>query len=162
MTEYDMNLFATSAPPIVCEKSVEYSLSAKRKESTVVKLSSSDLSEKYARQFYEDDIAIYESAFIILLNQAMNTIGWAKIAQGGVAATVVDVRLIAKFAIDSLATGVIFVHNHPSGQLQPSLQDISLVNKIKNGLNLLDIKLCDAIIIIPGSGRYSFSDNGRL
>lgn len=143
-------------------KATEFTLKATTNEVPVVKIRCSADAERFARQFYHDDISVYESAFIILLNQAQSTIGWAKIAQGGIAATIVDVRLVAKYAIDALASGVIFVHNHPSGQLMPSMQDIRLTQKMKEGLALLDIKLVDSMIIAPQSGIYSFLDEGRI
>ena len=61
-----------------------------------VKIKSSKEAEQFARQFYFDDLTIYESFFLILLNSCNNTIGYVKISQGGVAGTVVDIKLIAK------------------------------------------------------------------
>lgn len=116
----------------------------------------------YARQFYFDDISIYESFFIILLNQSHRSVGWAKISQGGCAATVVDVKIVAKYAVDCLAAGVILVHNHPSGNLIPSPQDDNLTRRNKEALALFDIRLLDSIILGPDEGYYSYSDNGRL
>lgn len=143
-------------------KATEFTLKATTNEVPVVKILCSADAEKFARQFYHDDIAIYESAFIILLNSSNTTIGWAKIAQGGISTTIVDVRLVAKYAIDALATSVIFVHNHPSGTLKPSIQDDRLTRKMSEGLALLDIRLHDSLIIAPQSGFYSFNDEGRL
>lgn len=143
-------------------KATEFTLKATANEVPVVKILCSADAEKFTRQFYHDDIAIYESAFIILLNQGNMTIGWAKIAQGGVSATIVDVRLVAKYAIDALASSVIFVHNHPSGQLRPSIADERLTTKMSEGLALLDIKLHDSLIIGPRNGFYSFRDEGRM
>lgn len=143
-------------------RATEFTLKATTNEVPVVKIRCSADAERFARQFYHEDIAVYESAFIILLNQAQNTIGWAKVAQGGISATIVDVRLVAKYAIDALASGVIFVHNHPSGQLIPSVQDVRLTQKMKEGLALLDIKLVDSMIIVPQTGFYSFVDEGRV
>lgn len=143
-------------------KATEFTLKATTNEVPVVKILCSADAEKFARQFYHDDIAVYESAFIILLNSSNTTIGWAKIAQGGISTTIVDVRLVAKYAIDALATSVIFVHNHPSGTLKPSIQDDRLTRKMSEGLVLLDIRLHDSLIIAPQLGFYSFNDEGRL
>jgi len=84
------------------------------------KISSRDDAADFIRQFFGDDIEIFESCFILLLNQANKTIGYAKISQGGITGTVVDVRIIAKFAVESLACNVIVAHNHPSGNLTPA------------------------------------------
>ena len=101
----------------------------------------------FIRQFYSDDIEIWESVFLLMLNRNNVTTGFAKISQGGTAGTVIDVKIIAKYAVESLASGVILAHNHPSGNLNPSKQDIEITKKIKDGLKLLDIELCDHIIL---------------
>lgn len=130
-------------------------------EQNAVKVINSANAADYARHFYGDDMEIYESAFIILLNRANNTIGWAKISQGGIAGTVVDMKLVCKYAVDALASGVIFVHNHPSGNLRPSPQDIALAKRINDGLRILDINFLDSVIIAD-NGYYSMRDNGDI
>ena len=73
----------------------------------------------------------------------------------------VDTRLILKPAIENLASGIILCHNHPSGQLKPSEQDIVLTKKVKDGTRLMDINLLDHLII--GDQKYlSFADEGIL
>lgn len=139
------------------KKAVEYSITAKKQDFEIVKILSSKDSYEFARKFYHEDILIYESSFIILVNSANNTIGYAKISQGGVCSTLIDIRLVAKYAIDSLASGVIFVHNHPSGNLNPSLEDKQLTKKMKDALSLLGIRLLDSIII-SDVGYLSMND----
>ncbi len=143
-------------------KATEFTLSAVGTYIHSVKCSCSKNAAEFAKQLYHADISIYESAFIILLNQAQKAIGWAKISQGGIATTLVDVRIVAKFAIDALATGVIFVHNHPSGNLRSSIPDDKLTEKIKAGLKTLDITLVDSIILAPDGRYYSYGDEGLL
>jgi DNA repair protein RadC len=92
----------------------------------------------------------------------MNTItGWVKISQGGTAGTVVEVKIIAKYAIDSLSNGVILVHNHPSGNTKPSDSDKDITNKVKNALELFEIKVLDHIIVTEAN-YYSFADEGII
>ena len=91
---------------------------------------SSDLAARFARQFYGEDMTVYESFFVILISGGGKVSGWAKISQGGTACTVVDAKMVAKFAIDALAQGVICVHNHPSGNRQPSIEDIRQTKKM--------------------------------
>jgi DNA repair protein RadC len=112
----------------------------------------------FIKQFYSDDIEIFESFFILLLNRANKTIAYAKISQGGVAGTVVDVKIIAKYAVDCLASSVILAHNHPSGNKLPSEGDLIITNKAKEGLKLLDINVQDHLII-TSNDFYSFADN---
>lgn len=116
----------------------------------------------YALPLFEDTIGIYESFFVILLNNNNGIKGHAKISQGGVSATVVDPILIAKYAIDALAKGVVLVHNHPSASNKPSQEDRKLTEQIKQGLNLFCIKVLDHIILTNTSDYYSFADNGAL
>lgn len=126
-----------------------------------VEILSSDAAYNLIKNFYSDDIEILESSFILLLNNASKAIGYAKISQGGITGTVIDVRIVAKYAVDSLATSVILAHNHPSGNLNPSQADISMTEKVKNALALLDIKLIEHLILTV-DGFYSFADEGHL
>ena len=126
-----------------------------------IKITKSRDAADFARNFYHSDITIYESFFIILLNRANNTIGHAKISQGGVVGTVIDVKIIAKYAVESLACGMILVHNHPSGNERPSDADISLTRTIKNALMIFDVAVCDHIILTENE-HYSLADNGQL
>ena len=112
-----------------------------------VKITNSKDAADFIRKFYLDDIGIFESFFILLLDHSNTTIGYAKISQGGVASTVVDSRIVAKYAIESLSTAVILAHNHPSGNLNASQADINLTTKIKAGLALFDIQVMDHIIL---------------
>ena len=125
------------------------------------KICSSNDAFEFVKFLYDDSISIFESFYILLLNNANNTIGYAKISQGGINSCIVDPIIIAKIAVDSLAKGVILFHNHPSGNLNPSDNDIKLTAKIKNALLLFDIKVLDHLILSDES-FYSFSDNGGL
>jgi DNA repair protein RadC len=142
-------------------KAVEYTLKANKTEFEKVKITSSYDSVKYLRQFFFDDISIYESFFLMLLNRSNTVIGYVKISQGGISGTVCDPLLVAKYAIDSLAKGVILCHNHPSGQLIASEQDDSITRKVKEGLKLFDISVLDHIILTEDS-YYSYADEGTL
>ena len=139
----------------------EYSLKYTKSEIQKTKITTSESASNVIRKFYFDDINIYESFFILLLNRANNTTGFAKISQGGTAGTVVDIKIIAKYAVDSLSPNVIICHNHPSGNKQPSDADLNITRRIKDALLLLDIKLIDHIIITEND-FYSFADNGNL
>lgn len=83
------------------------------------------------------------------------------ISQGGTAATVVDVKLLLKRAIDCLAEGIILVHNHPSGNARPSGEDDGLTRRIKDGAKLLGINVLDHVIIARDKS-YSYADEGKL
>ena len=103
----------------------------------------------------------YEEFWILLLNHANKVVAKVKIASGGVHQTIVDVKLLFKYALDRLATGIILCHNHPSGNLFPSAADKLLTNKIVDGAKFLDIRILDHVII--GRDEYfSFADEHLL
>ena len=139
----------------------ELKVQLKRDAIKKVKITNSKDSADFFRELWDDSIGIYESFFCIYLNNANNTIGWYKVSQGGITGTVADPRLIIKKALDVLAIGIIMCHNHPSGQLRPSEQDLQLTEKIKQVGKFLDIQVLDHIILTEES-YYSFSDNGNI
>lgn len=138
-----------------------FELKANKSEFESVQITNSKQAAEFIRQFYGDDISIYESFFILLLNRTNKTIGYAKISQGGTAGTVVDFKIIAKYAIDSLASSIILAHNHPSNSTTPSESDKKLTSKIKKGLELLEIYVADHIILTEDS-YLSFGDEGLI
>jgi DNA repair protein RadC len=103
----------------------------------------------------------HEAFWVILLNRANRFIRKMQISRGGVHGTVADPKLIFKAALDELASGIIVVHNHPSGNLTPSTADTDLTKKLNEGARLLEIRLIDHLII-AGKKYFSFADEGRL
>lgn len=126
-----------------------------------VKINDAETAAEFIKNFYGDDIEIFESFFILLLNRANKTIGYAKISQGGIAGTYVDSKIIAKYAIESLASGIILAHNHPSGNTNPSEADLKMTARIQEVMKLIDVSLCDHIIL-TADNFYSFAKNGDL
>jgi DNA repair protein RadC len=138
-----------------------YELRKNQTDFPKMKIKDANDSSEFIKQFYQGDIEIYESFFLLLLNNNNQTIGYAKISQGGVTSTVVDVKIIAKYVVDSLATGIILAHNHPSGNLNPSSADISITSKVKEAMKLFDVAVLDHIILTADS-FYSFANNGLM
>lgn len=103
----------------------------------------------------------HEEFWIMILSRSNRIVAAQCVSRGGTAATVVDPKIIARTAIDHMASSVILAHNHPSGTLKPSVQDDALTTKIRDALALLDIRMLDHIIV-AGKGYYSYSDNQRL
>lgn len=103
----------------------------------------------------------HEEFWVMLLNRANNLIRKRKISSGGVAGTVADPKLIYRYALESLACGIVVAHNHPSGNLVASKQDIELTNKLKLAGKLMEIELIDHLIV-SGNKYYSFADAGRI
>jgi DNA repair protein RadC len=98
---------------------------------------------------------------VIFLNQANRIIHFETVSSGGLTGTVADPRIILKKALDEQAVSIILCHNHPSGNLQPSLADRELTAKIREAARLFDIKLLDHIIVST-EGYLSFADEGLL
>lgn len=103
----------------------------------------------------------HEEFWIIYLNNANKIQLKMQMSKGGITGTLVDIRLVFKRAIELTATGIVLCHNHPSGTLKPSTSDINLTKKIKNGGDVLDIKILDHVIITENN-YYSFADENML
>ncbi len=103
----------------------------------------------------------HEEFWLLLLDRGNRTIETCKVSQGGMHGTVADPKLIFREALERKACSVVLCHNHPSGQLRPSMEDVSLTRKLVEGGRLLDIIVQDHLIITQ-SGYYSFADNGQL
>lgn len=114
-------------------------------------------------ELFQDSLADlhHEEFWVLLLNRANKIIERVKISEGGYTATTVDVRKIMKTALDHQAIGLILCHNHPSGNHNPSNDDINITAKIKQAAKTLDISLLDHVIITPGK-CYSMADNSLI
>lgn len=124
-----------------------------------VQVKTSKEAVRYLRPLFNPS-GVYEETLALFLNRAGMTIGYARISQGGLDSTTVDVRLVAFYAIKSLASGVILAHNHPSGCTKPSEEDIRLTKKVRDALHTLDISFMDHIILAGVRKYYSFADEG--
>lgn len=124
-----------------------------------VKLTSSQMAYQILKAKLND--LPHEEFWAIYLSRNNNVIKTECISKGGVSGTVVDVRLILKPAIECLASSMILAHNHPSGNLKPSQEDINITKKVKESAKLLDMIVQDHLIF--GDQIYfSFADEGIL
>lgn len=112
------------------------------------------------KPFYKS-IEHHECFYVLLLNHRAKPIGVFCTSVGGMAATIVDVRIVMQTALKCHAATLIISHNHPSGNLQPSEQDIKLTKKLKEAGQFLDIPIRDHLILTEQS-YYSFADEGNL
>lgn len=103
----------------------------------------------------------HEEFWVLLLNNSNKVIYKLQLSKGGLTQTIVDIRMLFKTALEHLATALILVHNHPSGQLVASGADKDITQKIKLAGNSLDIKLLDHLIITQ-TGYFSFADDDIL
>ncbi|NDV83943.1 DNA repair protein RadC [Bacteroides sp. 51] len=102
-----------------------------------------------------------EEFWILLLNQSSKVIDKVRISTGGIDGTYADVRLILREAILQRATGIVLIHNHPSGNPTPSVSDKRLTTAVSQGAQTMNIRLSDHVIICDGE-YYSFADKGEL
>lgn len=102
-----------------------------------------------------------EEFWVLFLNNSNKVIYKSQISKGGITGTVVDVRLIFKMAFEHNAVAIILAHNHPSGKLEASNEDIKITKKIKEASTTLDIRLLDHVIITENN-YFSFADNGII
>ncbi len=107
--------------------------------------------------FNADTILWTEESAMIILNRANEVIGYSKISSGGTASTVVDAKVIFTKALLSGAHSIILAHNHPSGNLQASEDDIKVTKQLVNAGRVLDIRVLDHLILTD-KGYLSMAD----
>lgn len=115
----------------------------------------------YTKELLDEKNCYFESSWALLLNRQNNIIAWALISKGGITGTVIDSRMVLMFALNKFATGIILVHNHPSGNLQPSDADIKITKDLKAACDIMKISLLDHVIITEDS-YTSLADKGIL
>ncbi len=103
----------------------------------------------------------HEEFWVLLLTRNNQVIKKQLISSGGVSGTVADPKLIFKSALEELASSIILIHNHPSGNLKPSDQDIKLTKKMVEAGRTLEIPVIDHVIF-TNEAYFSFADEGIL
>lgn len=104
---------------------------------------------------------LHEVFVSVYLNRANKIVHHEIISEGGITGTVADARIIIKKALENGAISLVLAHNHPSGNLTPSKEDIQVTEKIKKAAAYFDIKLLDHIIV-SNEGYFSFADEAML
>lgn len=128
-------------------------------EHEIFKVNSSLAAYRILKTFLTD--LSHEEFHVLHLNRANHFIGKSLISKGGITGTVADPRLIFRYALDHLSTGIILCHNHPSGNLTPSEQDIKLTKKMVEAGKILEIPVLDHIIVTDKT-YFSFADEGLM
>jgi len=128
----------------------------------MVKVSSSDDAANYFRINWKvGKIDHVESFMVIYLNRSNRIMGWSRISLGGMSGTVVDAKVIFGIALKASASSFIMAHNHPSGNLEPSEQDLELTKRIVKAGKFLELQLLDHIIL-TSEAYFSFADDGLI
>ena len=103
----------------------------------------------------------HEEFWVLYSDPSGKLITKQRICEGGITRTSVDMKKIMQTAVANRATGLVLGHNHPSGNVTPSNNDILLTQKIQTAARLLDLRVMDHIIL-SGNDYYSFGDDGIL
>jgi DNA repair protein RadC len=103
----------------------------------------------------------HEEFWIMLMGRSSKVLAKELVSKGGLSGTVADPKIIFHMALQHQASAIIMVHNHPSGNLKPSREDLALTKKIADAGRMLDINVLDHLIITD-SGYFSFGDEGLL
>ena len=114
-----------------------------------------DIVEVFRKLITEEKIDHKEFFLVALLSRHNHVLGVAKTSVGSTNGTIVNIKEIFQLAIKTNSCGIILCHNHPSGNLKPSENDISITKKIKEACTLCEISLLDHIIL-TSEGFYSF------
>ena len=134
----------------------------RRRENVVAEqiLSSEDIFKAVVSKVVDEN---REYAYALYLNNSNGLIRIVNVGIGGIDSTLVDVRVVIAEALRLNACAVAFVHNHPSGNLNPSRLDDELTNNLSKACSLMKIRFIDHVIISSnGKDYYSYHDKGRI
>lgn len=124
-----------------------------------IKISNStDAYNILSKLFSEDTVAWTEEVILLAVNKANEVYGWYRLSQGGTTGTVLDPKVVFSILLNAGASGFMVAHNHPSGNLKASKEDIQITKKLFNAGEFLDITLLDHIIITPNGSYLSMAD----
>ena len=140
----------------------EVELSYQPKFNNIYKVVSSEDAYKNLLSTYKEGTICYKEYFkALFLNQSNQILGYTLISEGGITETSVDVRIILQAALLTNSVAIILAHNHPSGSMKPSKQDMDITKQVKDAARLMRITVTDHLILTD-AGYYSFSDEGQL
>ncbi len=99
----------------------------------------------------------HEECWVLFLNKSNGLISKERMTSGGQDFTVMDKRVVVRRAIEKKSASIILVHNHPSGNAMPSVEDINQTRDLGRALSACGLQLLDHVIV-AGASYYSFSD----
>ena len=122
-----------------------------------------DAFEVLLQYFPAETLGLQERFVALYLNRINKVIGVYPVSIGGITSTIADIRLVFGVALKTAATSIMIAHNHPSGSVKPSQQDIQLTERIKEARKIMDVRLLDHFILSPDrKSFFSFADEGLL
>lgn len=140
----------------------EVELSYKPQFKSLHQVTCSEDAYKYLLPTYKEGTICYKEYFkVLFLNQSNQVLGYTLISEGGITETCADIRVILQAALLTNSVAIILAHNHPSGNLKPSRQDMEITKQVKEAARLMRITVTDHLILTD-TGYYSFADEGEL
>lgn len=112
----------------------------------------------FAKIWDKSLINLQEQIYILYLNNLNQVIGWRCLNSGTDTESIFFIKFALACGLNCMASKIVIAHNHPSGQLNPSLDDITMTRRLLKAAELMDIKLIDHIILAPGN-YFSFKDH---
>ncbi len=143
----------------ISEISVNYKKTEKLLHSKTIE-SSKDTAD-FLISIWGDDLEYKERFYVLFLNRKNTIRGYTLISIGGSCQSIVDIKIIMQHALICHADRIIIAHNHPSGNINPSPEDLKITERINQACKIMDIGLLDHIIISENN-YYSFADNARF
>lgn len=139
----------------------ELTVTYKRTTKPTVLITRSEDAADYARQYFDEIMDDHEEMKVLHLNQANEIVNVHHASSGDVTGTLAPITMILQQALLIKTKAIILVHNHPSGNTNPSSVDIGLTKKLAEACKYVDLRLLDHIILTRES-FYSLSDNGKF
>ena len=100
----------------------------------------------------------HEECWVLFLNRDNSLLAKEKFSSGGQDATIMDIKIIVRRALERKCSAMILVHNHPCGSAIPSSADITNTQKLRKALSPFGIQLLDHVVISHNGSYYSFAD----
>jgi DNA repair protein RadC len=125
------------------------------------KIESSKQADYILKQIMEPYMTTQEVFVALLMNRTNIVTGYAVISIGGQHSTIVDPKIVFRHALLSNSCGIIVAHNHPSGNLAPSMEDKKITIKLREVGRQLELPIFDHIIVCEND-YFSFADEGLL
>jgi len=144
----------------VAEISITYSTKVRPSERLQI-TSSKQAYSTFKKVWAKNTLGHREQAWVMLLNRANQVLGVYQVSSGGVAGSICDPKLVFQAALKANASTLILAHNHPSGNLEPSKADIDLTHKLVEAGKLLELPVCDHLILTE-HGYLSMAAEGLM
>lgn len=153
-----INLQVFECKPKLAELKLSYRKPKPRKtsEKTPVQINTPERAIEYLRKVWNTDtLELREEFVLVCLSNSLHANGWIRLYAGGFHDCSVDVRLLLGVALQTASSAILVAHNHPSGNVMPSIQDRKLTEQIARACRIMSIRLLDHLILTVNDS-YSF------